>query len=235
MRNRSHEWRQQVAIGLIMLVVGVVCVRLALTGEYASLVKKSMRPWLWLAGATVTGMAVWTLLQQRRDRGAGVVVHGGIATVGALLLIPMLVLLTVPTPSSGVYLAGRSRGAAAPAAGATDLGPLPEGDVVGIRVDDYVIRTVFKEPSPMVGRSFRVIGFVANVPGEQQWYLTRMKVSCCVADALSYRVRAVGAQPLADNTWVEVTGEYLSAVDRVAQIKVASVRPVPVPEQPLLS
>lgn len=231
--RHSTRWWQDVAVGLITLTVGLVCARLALTGEYAALVKPSLRPWLWLAGAAAVVMAAWTLWGTRHDGGGHA--HGRPALVGVLLIVPMLILCTLPTPSAGLHAARRGAQGAVIGPAPASLPPLPDDPVVAIRLDDYVIRTTLRDPSSMQGRTFSMVGYVVNQGDGKPWLLSRLKVSCCVADALPFTVVAVGASPQPDRLWLEVTGSYEPAADGMARLRVQSVRQVPVPDQPLLS
>jgi uncharacterized repeat protein (TIGR03943 family) len=91
----------------------------------------------------------------------------------------------------------------------------------------------------MAGRSFRLIGFVSDRPGGG-YYLTRMVISCCAADATAVRISVTGAAgPFRADTWIQVDGHY-DGLDRsrekeigpVAIIRADSVRQITPPREP---
>jgi uncharacterized membrane protein YcgQ (UPF0703/DUF1980 family) len=73
----------------------------------------------------------------------------------------------------------------------------------------------------------------------QEWYVTRMQLSCCAADGRPVKVLALGAGAApapASDTWVEVVGTYAPpsepAVggDHTATVDAISVQEVPRPD-----
>jgi uncharacterized membrane protein YcgQ (UPF0703/DUF1980 family) len=71
-----------------------------------------------------------------------------------------------------------------------------------------------------------------------KWYLTRMHIVCCAADAQTamVEIEAAGATPTRD-TWLTVTGTWLPSTDpdplrAVARLAATSVHDVPQPADP---
>ncbi|MGL5405689.1 MAG: TIGR03943 family putative permease subunit [Propionibacteriaceae bacterium] len=228
----TNARREQLVLGLITLLVGLVSAKLALTGEYAALVKRSMRPWLWLAGAILCVMGSWTLLSYREQHQHS---HHRPALIGSLLVIPMALLCVLPTPNAGLYLA--KRGAQRnTTTGVTQLTPLPAGQDIQLELDDYVLHAVSADAATtMTGKTFHIVGFVVNQGVGNPWQLSRLKVNCCVADALPFRLVAQGAAAFPDNLWVEVQGTWLPSSDGQARMNITRVVPIEVPAQPMLS
>jgi hypothetical protein len=66
------------------------------------------------------------------------------------------------------------------------------------------------------------------------WYLTRLRIACCAADAVATKVLAVDAAPQPDNQWVTVTGTYLPVgTNRIPRLRVEKVTPIAQPGDPL--
>jgi uncharacterized repeat protein (TIGR03943 family) len=226
---------------LILALVGGTLLRLALTGDYARYVKVGVRPYLVIAALVILVVAAGSLLPRFRPghdhhehdhHGHG---HGRF-DVAWLLVLPMLVLLVIAPPALGSYSAARS-GTALAAASSSNLAPLPEGDPVRISVLDYASRAVFDHGRSLDGHHVTLSGFV--LPGNGgSWYLTRLVITCCAADAQPVKVGLTGTVPdgLAANDWFQVTGTYVDRQDRdpvnaqpIPYLSVDSSTPIPAP------
>lgn len=229
MKRNVHWWRD-VALALIALTVCVVMVRIAVSGEYAHFIKESMRWPLGIAGTAMGLVSAWHLVAVRRWHGDDGHAHGGMVQVGSLMLIPILVLCFLPTPDAGPALVARK----APKQQITELPNLPPTGTVDIRLDDYVIRATYWDQKRTKGRTFKFIGYIARDKGVP--YVARLKITCCVADALVYRVQVLGLPAdLPNDLWVEVEGVAIDPDNGEARIDSRRVTPVAVPERPFLT
>jgi uncharacterized repeat protein (TIGR03943 family) len=163
--------------------------------------------------------------------------HGRV-DVAWLLVVPALTVLLLAPPAIGSYSAGRS-GTALGAATASDYPPLPAGDPVKVSVLDYASRAVFDRGRSLSGRRVTLSGFLLS-NGSGGWYLTRMVITCCAADAQPIKVGLTGTVPggLRANEWLEVTGGYADRLDEdpvngqsIPYLSVASSTPIPAPAQ----
>ncbi|GIH21672.1 TIGR03943 family putative permease subunit [Rugosimonospora africana] len=240
--------------GLILALLGGTLVKLTVTGQYERYVKAAMRPYLFAAGLillAVAAAALWPAVFGRRSAetddhhgdaghahtGDG---HGhrhGRADMAWLLVVPAAVVLLIAPPAIGSYSAGRS-GTALGAASSSDYPPLPAGDPVTVSVLDYASRAVFDGRS-LAGRRVELSGFLLS-NGSGGWYLTRMVITCCAADAQPIKVGLTGAVPAnaRANEWLEATGEYTDRVDKdpvngqsIPYLSVTSSTPIPAPAQ----
>ena len=224
---------------LILALVGGTLLKLAITGAYARYVRPGVRPFLVAAAVVVLAIAAATL--RRRDRrdhadGDGHAHRHSRFDVAWLLLLPMLVLLLLAPPALGSFSAARS-GTALGAAPASDQPPLPEGDPVRLSMMDYASRAVYDNGRSLAGRHLTLSGFV--LPGDGgTWYLTRMVITCCAADAQPIKVGLTGTVPgrLKANDWIQVTGSYATRKDRdpvnqepIPYLSVESSTPIPAP------
>jgi uncharacterized repeat protein (TIGR03943 family) len=240
---------------VVLLLAGATLAKLALTGQYVRYVKAGLRPVLLAAAIVLLIVAALSLAQAVRRR-AGTPehhdVHGhdddghghrhGRFDVAWLLVLPMLALLLIAPPALGSYTAART-GTALGAARTSDLAPLPDGDPVRVSLLDYASRAVFDHGATLTGRHIILSGFL--LPARRGgWYLTRMVITCCAADAQPIKVGLTGNLPtgLKPNDWLEVTGTYTTqtASDEVnAQtipyVQVDMTRPIPAPQEQYVS
>jgi uncharacterized repeat protein (TIGR03943 family) len=149
----------------------------------------------------------------------------------------MAVLLLIAPSALGSYSAARS-GTALGAASTSDFPPLPSGDPVRVSVLDYASRAVFDKGQSLNGRQLTLSGFLLAAPSG--WYLTRMVITCCAADAQPVKVGLSGSVPsgLSANDWLEVTGRYSSKVDHdgvngesIPYLEVAAAHPIAAPKE----
>jgi uncharacterized repeat protein (TIGR03943 family) len=97
------------------------------------------------------------------------------------------------------------------------------------------------DPSAFAGKEVDVIGFVYRDPrnGENEFWVSRFTVSCCVADAsaLGLLVKTDEAAPLATDSWVRVTGRFAAgefAGEKLPVLVADTIEPTEQPSQPYL-
>lgn len=220
---------------LILALVGGTLLKLALTGDFERYVKPGVRPYLVAASIVVlvvAALSLWPTRHAAHDHHD----HGRF-DVAWLLVVPMLVLLVIAPPALGSFSAARAGTALGAAANPSDLPPLPDGDPVRLSVLDYASRAVFDHGRSIGTRHVTLSGFV--LPGDGgTWYLTRMVITCCAADAQPVKVGLTGTVPdaLRANDWLRVTGTYTARQDRdpvngqpIPYLTVESSQPIPAP------
>jgi uncharacterized repeat protein (TIGR03943 family) len=129
-----------------------------------------------------------------------------------LLCIPAFLALLIPPPALGSYVAGRAPATVRMPPANTVYQPLPDGPIQ-LRVIDYAQRAVWDHGRTLQGHTITMTGFVTpRLDGK--WYLTRMHIVCCAADAQTamVEIETNGATPTRD-TWVTVTGTWLPSTD----------------------
>ncbi|MFD7939807.1 TIGR03943 family putative permease subunit [Streptomyces sp. NPDC059755] len=134
--------------------------------------------------------------------------HSRVPRVAWLLFLPVLSLLFYAPPALGSYTASREP-AKAVAVQDDAFDPLPATSPLPITLTDFTQRVQQDRSRAIRGRAVVMTGFVTPAPGKRDgWYLTRIIVNCCAADASSVKVLVRGiAAPKAD-TWVNVTGTW---------------------------
>ncbi|MFE6197075.1 TIGR03943 family putative permease subunit [Streptomyces sp. NPDC057838] len=156
--------------------------------------------------------------------------------VAWLLTLPALALLLFPPPALGSYSAEREAAQRA-ARGVGTFPALPAGDPLDLTLGEFGSRAVYDSGRSLRGRTIRLTGFVTR-DADGTWYVTRLLVSCCAADASTAKAEVRGADAPAVDTWVTVTGTWHpeGALGSDAAwppvVDAASVRPVPQPDNP---
>lgn len=187
----------------MLLLLGVMVLRLAVGDQFLFYVAEAMRPWLVLAAVVLVvlgGFGLWDAYA-RSDHGGS---EGG-PRIAYLLLLPVLAVYLVAPAALGAFSAERSAPATPPAT--ADLPALPR-DPAEITLREYVIRAVWDAGRTLRGREVRLTGFVTPNPAGG-WWLSRMSMACCAADAQASRITVVGAADLPADTWVTVTGRWV--------------------------
>jgi uncharacterized repeat protein (TIGR03943 family) len=222
--------------GLLLAFVGAVLVRLAFTDQYLRYVTEWMKWPLSVTGALLLLGGVGPLFARRDGREGHAPGHDdhadGVPRVTWLLLLPCLLVFVVSPPPLGSFLAERrANDRVAPTPGL--FAPLPRHGQVFLGVPEFTLRALDPRQT-LTGRDIVLTGFV-SYDEEGAWYVTRLSIGCCAADAIAYRVRVDGvADGPARDEWVRVTGRYVEGSGRSADgaaIDVHAVTVIPAPEQ----
>ncbi|MCX4812210.1 TIGR03943 family protein [Streptomyces sp. NBC_01239] len=213
---------------VLLLLVGGAVLRISLFSElYLRYVQPALRPYLVISGVLLMllgSVAAVRGMRQREeepeeepeeedadedeDHGHGHA-HGG-PRIAWLLTLPALALLLFPPPALGSYSASREEAQRA-AQGVGTFSALPAGNPLDISVAQYSSRAIYDTGHSLKGRTLRITGFVTH-GSHGTWYVTRLLVTCCAADATISKVEIRGDEvdgaPQTDS-WVTVTGVWL--------------------------
>jgi uncharacterized repeat protein (TIGR03943 family) len=244
---------------IILLLIGGATLRITLGDTYLNYVKEVMRPFLIVAGGLLVLFGILGLLdvlrssrvpagettaetdfeQQLEDELDGHV-HGHDHSHGPraawFLLLPVLAIFLIAPPALGAFSAARQTTNAIPDVSQAQAPPLPPGDPVPMRIGDYIGRAVWDDGLTLIGRTVEMTGFVTPDP-EGGWWLSRMSMACCAADAFAMRISTVDAPDLPANTWVTITGTWVpgggtQSADAIPLVLVESLVEVPQPRNP---
>ncbi|MFI6008669.1 TIGR03943 family putative permease subunit [Streptomyces sp. NPDC051243] len=133
--------------------------------------------------------------------------HSHSPRVAWLLVVPALALLLFPPPALGAYSAEREAAKYA-AQGIGTFPALPKGDPVDLTLGEFTSRALYDSGRTMKGRTIRMTGFVTK-DDDGTWYLTRLLISCCAADARPDKIEIRKADAPAVDNWVSVTGTWV--------------------------
>ncbi|MFN8126229.1 MAG: TIGR03943 family protein [Candidatus Nanopelagicales bacterium] len=234
--------------GIVLVLVGAMILRLAVGDQFLFYVSAGMRPWLLLSGVALIILGAyqwWELWREGRSAGhhddqhTAVDADGHDHTTGPrvayLLLIPVLaVYLVIPSALGSFSAARQTTTSTAPAVDARL--PAVSGDPATMPLRDYVVRAVWDSGRTLRGHTVELTGFVTPNP-EGGWWLTRMAMTCCAADAQASRIAMVGAPAPAADAWVTVTGTWtpgggLQDPTAIPLMRADRVHPVAQPRDP---
>lgn len=154
-----------------------------------------------------------------------------------LLLLPVLAIFLVAPPALGAYSAERETAVVTAPAADSDVPPLPPGDPVPVYLSDYASRAVWDDGRSLVGRNVELTGFASKAP-DGGWYLTRLSLTCCAADAVATKITVKDAPYVPpNNTWVTVVGQWVpgggtQSETAIPWVKATTMAEVPVPKNP---
>jgi uncharacterized repeat protein (TIGR03943 family) len=227
--------------GVLLLLVGGMLLRISWTGSYVRYVKPAQLPLLLAAGVAMLALAAVALWPRRTGRHAVAAAadghgHGHAGQIGWLFLLPAIAVLALAPPALGTFQAARN-GTAVQLGAGSSLGDIPPGDPVRMSLYEYATRAVSNDGQSLQGRTVTLTGFIMPGPSGAV-YLTRLRVTCCAADARPVKVGLDGNQAagLAEDTWVEVDGTYDARRDADALngapipfVAVTALRSIPAP------
>lgn len=195
--------------GLVIAVLAAVLIRISMTGEYLSFVTPWMRWPLVVSGVVLLAMAVAPVLA-RTATGH----EEGAPRSAWLLLVPVLVVFAVAPPPLGAFLAERR---------AQQPASLPEPGIVALPESDSPLPLTVGEflwgagepgdPMGLAGQRITMAGFVSR-DADDGWYVTRLEIFCCAADAMVMRVEISGHPAPPRDQWVEVTGTWVQGTGK---------------------
>ncbi|TXS35292.1 TIGR03943 family protein, partial [Streptomyces sp. uw30] len=84
---------------------------------------------------------------------------------------------------------------------------LPAGNPVQLTLAEFSSRAIYDSGRSLSGRTVRLTGFVTR-DDDGTWYVTRLLVACCAADATTSKVEIRGGQAPPVDAWVTVTGTW---------------------------
>lgn len=214
-----------IASGLVMALLGVLVIIAELRGESHALDEEEAVP----EGATHASEGPILAADTHAIEGYeehGHEEHGGhdhsrAPRVAWLLLLPVVAVFVIAPPALGSYTVESTGDSSAPPAdnrgsGAfndalADAGP---GETVPLAIQEFVMRAWIDEDRELADRQVELTGFaVPNEEGEG-WFLARLQMACCAADAVVNKVLVTDRpEPEVDSwwtvrgTWVEPEGE----------------------------
>ncbi|TYB46065.1 TIGR03943 family protein [Nonomuraea sp. PA05] len=196
----------------VLLVLGATLLAVsAFSSMYANYVRPGYRPALVVTGVALVLLAIPAFLRRGRA-----------PRVAWLLAAPVFAIVVVVPPPLGSYAARNGVTAPPPAIGYRALGD----GVAELTLGEFTGRAMAGRS--LAGRRVSLTGFAVHVPGG--WYVARMRMACCAADAFVLEVAVEGDPAPREDQWVRVTGTWVPR-DEPA-IEVDEVAPVAVPEEP---
>jgi uncharacterized repeat protein (TIGR03943 family) len=215
------------AQSLLLVLLGAAITRITLDNTALQYVRAGLSPWLLAAGLILIAIGLIALVREHvpRLRRIDSAEHGSRMRVAWLLVVPVLAIFVVQPGALGAYSASRGGGGVGQAPpDSNGFTPLPKGKSVPDTVKDFSERALWDHGRTLTGRQVVLSGFVTP-RDHQHFYLTRMLITCCAADASPIEIRIDGAgagRPA--NTWVQITGTYAG----IDHSEPAGTDPVPI-------
>lgn len=219
------------AQAIVLTAIGAVALRVGATDEHAQYVNSWMQWPLVVSGVLLIALA-FTRAFERAGTGEE---HRASPAVWALLL-PVVVAFVVQPTALGAYSADRrvnEVGAASYDEAAVALFSSDQAN--DVLVSEFVA-LAWSYPEALADNEFRLVGFVTRKGGD--WFVTRLTITCCAADAAGFRVRVAGADAPAEGEWVEVVGRWVAGTgqgddpEEPPTLSVSRVEGVPAPKRP---
>lgn len=240
-----------IAAGVVMILLGVLVIVAELRGENSALDEEDAVPEEGAAAEADTGDSERSELEHAaseyghgKDDGHGHD-HSRAPRVAWLLLLPVVAVFVIAPPALGSYTVESTGGSSGPpprdergsSRFSDDLSEAAPGDVVELDIQQFVMRAWIDDEREMSGREIELTGFaVPNQEGEG-WYLARLQMACCAADAVVNKVLITDqSAPDADTwwtvrgTWVEPEGDLYDVSQH--EIATTSVEEVTNPPDP---
>jgi uncharacterized repeat protein (TIGR03943 family) len=230
---------------VLLILVGAALGSIGIDGRYLHYLKPAMHVPLLIAAAAFMAIGVAELAALRRPTVRRVTPNGcsegaqghdhHLPRAGWLLVLPVLAIGFVAPPALGSWAAERDSDTVAEPE-SSDFAALPAGDPVLIPLSEYGVRAVWDDGRTLAGRTVEMIGFASPRQGGG-WYLTRMTLTCCAADALATKVEVRGAAAPPTDSWVRVVGRYVpsgAANPSLAApaVEAVEISPVDEPQNP---
>ena len=235
--------------GLLLAFLGAVLLRLAFSDTYLRYVTDWMKWPIVISGLLLLLLALGPILQlgehrESRPDGPDEALHDHVGAIGShshpvpavtwLLVLPGLVTFLISPPELGSYLAERRSGDTVAVAEPAELADLDSSALIPINVSEFIWRAQDGGES-LEDQQVLLTGFVSYDP-DGDWFVTRMSIGCCAADALAFRVRATGAERPPRDQWIEATGVYVpgTGIDQKSEpeLDVSLVSHIEAPKQP---
>ncbi|WP_406331506.1 TIGR03943 family putative permease subunit [Streptomyces sp. NBC_00203] len=203
---------------LLLLLSGAAVLRISLFSDlYLRYVQAGLRMYLVVSGVVLVVLGVLAAVRATTrtyahehtpedDQGDQGHDHTRTPRIAWLLAVPAAALLLFPPPALGSYSAEREAAQRA-AQGVGTFPALPSGNPVELTLGQFTSRAIYDSGRSLSGRTVRMTGFVTR--GDNgTWYLARLLITCCAADASTYKIRIKGADAPVNDTWVTVTGTW---------------------------
>lgn len=214
----------RVAQGLVLVLLGTAALASTVFTElYLNYVQAGFRPFLIAAGVVLVVLGLVVVAAELRlvvreeqaahDHGGGHGDHAHVPRVAWLLLLPAVSVFVIAPPALGAYTAENAASAAPPekAEGGGNFDELGDPDSAApleMKLREFVSRAWTDEERAMSGRTIELTGFAVPNPEGKGWYLARLQMACCAADAIVNRVLITDQPEPAKDSWWTVRGTW---------------------------
>ncbi|MCG5219710.1 TIGR03943 family putative permease subunit [Streptosporangium sp. KLBMP 9127] len=241
---------KRVSQSLVLMLLGGAVLRVsAFSNAYLNYVKPGFRPFLIAAGAVILVLGAIGLVKEWRrsareasvrdaaehaaqregheqghEQGQHGHDHAHGPRVAWLLCLPVFALFLIAPPALGSFAAARvDTPPPQPPQVVGAYAPLKSGGPADMTVGEFIGRAWGDKTKSLQGKPVRLTGFVVPSKEKGQWYVTRMQLACCAADAFPLKVAVLGASAPPENSWAEVTGTWIP--HKSAKVPLGTIAP----------
>ncbi|WP_159941964.1 MULTISPECIES: TIGR03943 family protein [unclassified Nocardiopsis] len=205
-----------IAAGVVMVLLGLLVIVAELRGERREAFADERDP-----AAEAHGGA--------SDHGADPSGHGHdhsrAPAVAWLLLLPVIAVFVVAPPALGAYTVESTAGSSAPPPDQPRSGRFDDGlaeagpnEVVAMDIRQFVMRAWIDEERLLAGREVELTGFAVPASDGEGWYLARLQMACCAADAVVNKVLITNEPAPEADTWWTVRGTWVEPAGEISDV-----------------
>lgn len=233
----------RIAQGLTLVLLGAAALTSTVaTDLYLNWVKAGFGPFLIAAGVVMAVLGVLIIVAELRGERAAATVpeehsdhsadghdhghdHSRAPRVAWLLLLPVVAVFVVAPPALGAYTVESTASSSAPPPeqarpgrfddGLAEAGP---GEVVAMDIRQFVMRAWVDEERQLAGREVELTGFAVPDPEGEGWFLARLQMSCCAADAIVNKVHISNEPSPETDSWWTVRGTWVEPEGDIADV-----------------
>ncbi|MET8863800.1 TIGR03943 family protein [Nonomuraea sp. NPDC004580] len=179
--------------------------------------------------------------REREHAGGHTGGHTGGHGVAWLLVAPLAVIFLIAPPALGSFAvrqATQTPHVPPPTLVEARSIVLKDGRVNVLSMLEFAHLALDDPSGSLRGKTVRLTGFAVPSGRDDGWYLTRMRIGCCAADALTMQVMVKGAPEPKTDAWVRVTGTWIPRKARGTdaysppEMSASRVERVAVPDEP---
>ncbi|WP_150240888.1 TIGR03943 family putative permease subunit [Nocardiopsis quinghaiensis] len=207
-----------IAAGVVMVVLGVLVIVAELRGEKEAAATGGEAGRAGGVGEEASGAHHGHADGHGHD-------HSRAPGVAWLLLLPVLAVFVVAPPALGSYTVESTAGSTGPPPEQPRSGRFDDGldeaapdEVVAMDVRQFVMRAWVDEERGMAGREIELTGFAVPASEGEGWYLARLQMACCAADAIVNKVRVLGEPAPETDTWWTARGTWVEPEGEISEV-----------------
>lgn len=151
--------------------------------------------------------------------------HSRAPRVAWLLLLPVIAVFIVAPPALGSYTVENTSGSSGPPPERSRSGPFDDGledaapgEVVTMDIRQFVLRAWIDEERRLAGRKIELTGFAVPESEGEGWYLARLQMACCAADAVVNKVYITNEPAPETDTWWTVRGTWDEPEGEISEV-----------------
>ncbi|RNL85070.1 TIGR03943 family putative permease subunit [Halostreptopolyspora alba] len=228
----------RIAQGMVTLLLGAAALGSTVFSDlYLNYVKDLFQPFLILTGLMLVVLGVWIVVSDLRanfgaDGGDTQDSHTGEDSghdhsrapwVAWLLVLPVISVFVIAPPALGAYSAAETTTSSPSDAESDEGGEFDELDdssgPVQLEMQDFVSRAWTDEERQMSGLEIELTGFAAPNPDGEGWFLARLQMACCAADAVVNRVLITDEPEPEKDSWWTVRGTWDEPEGDIAEVR----------------